>query len=146
MQWCSFVSVERARAFGRSVRRYLTVGVGTTLVDWIILGLLVRYAGWSAAAANLVSRPCGGLFSFAFNKVWTFERRELRGTGSQFVRYGCLWLCAYALSEALIWGFSSRVGWGPFQSKIVAEALVNVVGYLVMRYWTFRTPRNGTGA
>ncbi len=135
--------VKWIRAFGRCLRRYLTVGVGSTLVDWVVLGLLTRYAGWSPVGANLVSRPCGAMFGFTFNKVWTFEHHHLRGTGGEIVRYGCVWLCAYAVSSVLIWVFSHQAGWGALQSKIVAEVTVNSVGFLVLRYWAFRAPSPG---
>ncbi len=147
--------VARPRTFARHVRRYMTVGALSTVADFTVLGMLTYYARWTPAEANLISRPCGGVVSFAINKLWTFERREARGTGSQLFRYLCVWLSAYAMSELLVWTFSNYVNWAEMMSKISAEWLVNSigatmlskiaaessvnsVGFFVVRHWAFR--------
>lgn len=126
------------RSLWGHLKKYLTVGVGSAAVDLTVLAVLTRSAGWPAWAANLVSRPCGGIFSFVFNKLWTFNRRELGGTGGQLARYWTLWFCAYAASEVLVWTFSRPAGWSPLPSKLAAEGIVNAVVFLFHRHWTFR--------
>ena len=128
----------RWRGLWDHLRRYLTVGVGSAVTDLTMLTILTHFAHWPAWMANLVSRPCGGLFSFIFNKVWTFGRREIRGTGAQLGRFWAAWLIAYALSELLVWAFSRFAEWGALPSKIAAEGIVNVANFLVLRHWTFR--------
>jgi putative flippase GtrA len=115
------------------------VGVGSAAVDLTVLVLLIHGAGWTAWAANLMSRPCGGVFSFVFNKIWTFDRGQLQGTGGQLARYWIMWLCAYATSELLVWVFSRPIGWPALPSKIAAEGIVNALAFLVHRHWTFRS-------
>ena len=122
-------------------RRYVTAGIGSAATDFAVLVLLTRYAGWSAFEANLVSRPCGGLFSFVVNKLWTFGRREAQGTISQMRRFWIVWLGAYAASSLLVWVFSRCVGWGALPSKMAAESVVSPTVFFIMRHWTFRAPR-----
>jgi putative flippase GtrA len=122
------------------LKKYLTVGAGSATTDFLVFTVLCRYTGWSAWAANLISRPCGGCFSFCFNKFWTFSRRESRGTGRQLLRYWMTWLVTYGASELLVWALSRRAGWSAFASKVTAECAVNAAGFLVHRHWTFRPP------
>jgi putative flippase GtrA len=122
-----------------TLRRYLTVGVGSAITDLGLYAVLTHGVGMDPVIANLISRPCGGLFSFTMNKVWTFNRRELRGTSAQFIRICLVWLAAYALSESLIWFFTRQWHWGPLHAKIPAEIVTGVFSFLSLRFWTFRT-------
>lgn len=123
------------------LRRYLTVGVGSAMTDFCLYGLLIRFAGLSPLTANLISRPAGGLFSFAGNKLWTFERGQRAGTGTQFLRFWMTWLGAYAISELSVWFLSNRLGTGPFLAKVGAEAIACSGVFLTHRFWTFRNGR-----
>ena len=120
------------------LRRYLTVGLFATITDFCLYGVLIRVAGLSPVTANLISRPCGGLVSFTGNKLWTFEKRGITGTRSQFLRFLTTWLGSYALSETLVWFFSQRVGLPPLLTKISAEAIACSGVFVAHRYWTFR--------
>jgi len=130
--------VARPRTFARHVRRWLGVGTLSTIVDFTIYEVLQYYAGWLPVAANMVSRPCGGIVSFVFNKIWTFERREARGTGGQALRYLCVWLSAYSMSNLLVGLFTGPAHWPQLPAKMVAEPIVNSIGFLVLRHWAFR--------
>ena len=144
----------------RQIKKYLTVGLGSAITDFMIYGLVLRYATLPPELANLISRPCGGLFSFTGNKLWTFEKRKLAGTGREFTRFWLVWLVSYALSELLVWlfhlyfirhdtlpnGISSlifhstglHVAMEGVLPKICAECLVGVGLFLTHRFWTFR--------
>ena len=127
--------------FGQ-LRRYTAVGLGSTVTDLSAYALLARVAGFDPLIANLISRPLGGLFSFVGNKVWTFERRQVGGTNRELVRFWTIWFGAYAASEALVWLFHHHFHYGPFLTKLCAEAPVCVVVFLTHRYWTFhRRPK-----
>lgn len=135
----------RFAAFLRHVRRYASVGVLSTATDFTVLVLLTRHGQWTPYAANLVSRPSGGLVSFVLNKLWTFERREVRGTGQQAVRYVVVWLSAYVASSVLVWVFSRHCGLTALLSKIAAEIVVCPTVFLIMRHWTFKRQEAADG-
>lgn len=142
------------------IRKYLTVGLGSAITDFTIYGLLLHFAGLPPEAANLISRPCGGIFSFTGNKLWTFNRRQLKGTPREFVRFWIVWLVSYAVSELLVWGFhlhfirnpalphaltgmiGHATGFHPDMvavlPKFCAECLVGIGLFLSHRFWTFR--------
>lgn len=142
------------------IKRYLTVGLGSAATDLSAYSLLVYFTGLSPEAANLISRPCGGLFSFTGNKLWTFERREAKGTGRQFARFWIVWFVSYAASELLVWLFDlyfthhptlprlmtsvsiHLTGFGmnleKLLPKLCAESCIAVGLFLTHRFWTFR--------
>lgn len=142
------------------LKRYVTVGAGSAATDLVVYGLLIHYSGFPPEGANLLSRPCGGLVSFTGNKLWTFDRRELAGTGRQFRRFWIVWLVAYAASELLVWLFHLYFAWHPSLPealsgliwhlshtrpdmvqalpKVFAEGVVATGLFLTHRWWTFR--------
>ena len=142
------------------VKKYLTVGVGSAITDFTVYGLLIHFTGIPPEGANLVSRPCGGIFSFMGNKLWTFERTELAGTRRQFIRFWIVWAVSYVLSELLVWLFHvhfvrdpalprfissflyhlsrTQVDMVQILPKILAEGLIATGLFLTHRFWTFR--------
>ncbi len=142
------------------IKRYATVGIGSTITDLFIYGVLINFANFSPEFANLISRPCGGLFSFAFNKIWTFDRKQIRGTHRELFRFGVVWCAAFCLSMLLVWAFhlyfignqnmplafagmfKHLTGFDMNMLKILpklcAEGLVCIGLFLSHRFWTFR--------
>ncbi|MEI6564507.1 MAG: GtrA family protein [bacterium] len=142
------------------IKKYATVGIGSALTDFSIYGSLIHFAHLSPEIANLISRPCGGLFSFTFNKVWTFDRKQLSGTHRELGRFGIVWIVSYAVSELLVWLFHIYFVRNPgfphaFSDslrhitgvnlhlievipKLCAESLVCIGLFLTHRFWTFR--------
>ena len=140
------------------IKRYVTVGAGSAITDFTIYGLLLHFLGLPPEGANLISRPCGGIFSFLGNKLWTFNRKQLAGTRREFTRFWIVWLVSYALSELLVWGFhlhfirhhglpgalsgfilhvtSFHVNMIEVLPKICAECLVWFGLFLSDRFWT----------
>ena len=119
------------------VRRYLTVGLAAALTDFCLYGILVRFGAVAPVIANLISRPAGGLVSFLGNKMWTFERRSLADIRAQALRFLITWICAYAVSESLVWLFHNRLGFPPLVAKLSAEAVACSGVFLAHRFWTF---------
>ncbi len=144
----------------QQIKKYLTVGVGSAITDFTIYGLLLHYANFPPELANLISRPCGGLFSFTGNKLWTFEQRKVAGTRREFTRFCIVWLISYALSELLVWLFhlyfirnnalpnglsglifhmtGFQVAMVRVLPKLCAEGVVCIGLFLTHRFWTFR--------
>lgn len=142
------------------IKKYALVGVGSAITDLTVYGILIHSANLSPEIANLISRPCGGLFSFTFNKVWTFDRKQLTGTHHEMMRFSIIWLLAYCLSILFVWLFHlffirhqslPMALSGPIQHltgwtinfvevlpKLFAEGSVCIGVFLSHRFWTFR--------
>lgn len=142
------------------IKKYATVGIGSAITDLSIYGVLIHFANFSPEGANLISRPCGGLVSFTFNKLWTFDRKQLTGTHRELIRFGIVWIVSYGASIVLVWLFHQFfirnqnmpleitkiiqhvTGWEIHMievlPKLCAESLVCIGLFLSHRFWTFR--------
>lgn len=123
------------------VARFLLSGAAAGTTDFLLFTWLSRNAGWPLLACHLVSRPAGGTVSFTLNKLWTFGRRDARGTGRQALRYALLWGGTYLLSTALLAlyrGVLPDHRSSDLLAKFAAEATTGVLSFLTQRFWVFR--------
>ena len=142
------------------IKKYATVGIGSAITDFSINFSLIFFLNYSPEVANLISRPCGGLFSFTFNKIWTFDRKQFTGTHRELFRFGIVWVVSYCMSILLVWlfhlyfirhpgfplalsGSICHITWGEIAMikvlpKLCAEGLVCIGLFLSHRFWTFR--------
>jgi putative flippase GtrA len=122
----------------QSVRFLLAGGCGAA-TDLTLYALLNRAADMPALAANLVSRPCGGIVSFTLNKTWTFRtQRQQQPTHRQFARYGVIWISCFAFSEALLGIYHNLLGLEAGLAKVAAESTLGIFSFLAQKFWTFR--------
>ncbi len=118
--------------------RYAMSGLAAAVTDLTVYVLLNR-AGWHPLAAHLVSRPAGGIVSFAANRWWTFGGRRFAWTlAGQAWRYGSVWLAAYLATEVLIWVYLRWLPARPVAVKVLAELTAGFVAFWVQRQWTYR--------
>ena len=110
------------------IKKYATVGIGSAITDFSIYGALLHFANCSPEVANLVSRPCGALFSFTFNKVWTFERVQLAGTHLEVIRFSIVWIIAYCASILFIWLFHQFFISHPTLPAALSDAIQHILG------------------
>ena len=129
---------EHLRRLGRDFVRYGICGIGAVAADYATFGLLTRAAGWGPVAAQMLSRPAGGVVSFLANRFWTFRDRKGAALPVQFVRYAVVWTAAYGLSVAAVWAYSKLIPDQPFAAKVLADGTVVLFSFLANRHWTFR--------
>lgn len=120
------------------VRRFVFTGIGSAITDFTVFALLTRVADLHPLIANMISRPLGGLFSFFFNKYWTFKNRGNARGIVQFGRFGIIWLVNLAMSELLVGLFHEVLEFGPMHSKIATELILATVTFTCLKLWTFR--------
>ncbi len=118
--------------------RYALCGAAAGGADYATFLLLHHRAGWAVVAAQAVSRPVGGLVSFAANRLWTFRGRTRHRLHVQFTRYGVVWTLSYGLSLLAIAGFARLLPGHGLLAKVTADAAVGLLTFLAQRHWTFR--------
>ncbi|MCX6728180.1 MAG: GtrA family protein [Candidatus Saccharibacteria bacterium] len=59
--------------------RFVTVGLGATVIDWGILFVLVVFGGFPNIPSNFVSTSVAMVFSFFTNKSYTFKAKNITG-------------------------------------------------------------------
>ncbi|MBN2562810.1 MAG: GtrA family protein [Phycisphaerae bacterium] len=129
---------EAKRTLAGAFLRFVATGAGAATVDLGLYTLLIRVAGLHPLVANLISRPAGGLFSFTVNKLWTFADHDRSRWHIQFAQYVMLWLTWYALSEGLLGLFHSLLGLHALLAKPLAEGIVALLNFVMLRHWVFR--------
>lgn len=129
----------------RSIRddfwRYAICGAVAVAVDYSIWWLLSVRAEWWTVAAQAISRPAGGLVSFAGNRLWTWRRRRAFSLGKQFARFWLVWAGLYVLAAAATWALSDVLPDEPrgrFLAKALADGATALIGFLFQRTLTFR--------
>jgi putative flippase GtrA len=117
------------------LQRFSLVGVGNTLVDFLVFALLVR-AGLHYLAAQLSSYACGLACSFLLNRSWTFGYR--RGEGSLLLpKFLAVNLCAWAVLELALFVLVGKAGLAEILGKVLATPFALAVNFAGNRYWVF---------
>jgi putative flippase GtrA len=122
---------------GTQTLRFLLTGGMAGLVDISIFALLAHPLGLHPLAANLVSRPIGGIVSFLGHKHWTFEKGSPEHTHRQAVRFMALWIALYFGSEALVGLYHNILHLPPVPTKLAAEGTLGVISFLYHKLFTF---------
>lgn len=121
---------------------FLAVGVFQYLLDAGLYAVLIS-TGMGTVPANISSRASAAAAGFLLNRYLTFGQRNetLQRFRQSLLRFVLFWGLMTLLSSALIillesaWGSdnSSRIA-----AKLLVEALLAVISYLVSRFWVFR--------
>ncbi|MBM4372863.1 MAG: GtrA family protein, partial [Deltaproteobacteria bacterium] len=122
-------------AWGAHLVRYLIAGGVTVLTDFSVYWLLHSLAGLWYLHAHFVSRTVGGVVCFLLNRHFTFSIRKTAGLGGDAARFLVLYAMSFLLASLLVYGFVSVLGAGAFIGKFLAECLVVLFNYTVMKYW-----------
>jgi putative flippase GtrA len=121
---------------------FVLVGGLQYLLDAALFGLLLSF-GLSTASANVLSRGTAAAGGFLVNRYLTFSTRSdnLDRFSSSLLRFLGLWVVMTLLSTLLI--MLLKHGWGDavklqLAGKLLVEALLAVISFLVSKYWVFR--------
>ena len=123
----------------------MTVGVGSTLVDFGLFTLLHLLAGIPTLPANIISYSCGIVNSFVFNRRWTFADRREKSARRQFVQFVVVSLSALLVNtcvvQALAPQFSAMINnaaTGALLAKVCATGIGMCWNFIANSMWTFR--------
>lgn len=118
-------------------RQFLVYVGGGVLCALIDIGLMqwLLHLGVHLVAASSAGFGAGLAVNYAFHAKVTFS--TFAG-GRSFARYLCVVAVNYLLTIALVSLAQALVG-SPLAGKIVSLPLVAVNGYLLGRYWIFKT-------
>lgn len=133
-----------SRIYGdyRKLARYLGVGVITTLVDWVIFYLLIRYLYIFYLLALALSYFTSTILSFSLNKRYTF-RNKFKKAHYQLLLFVAVAATGLALNEALVYSlvhflFGSNASFGLMASRIIATIIVFLWNFALNKRITFK--------
>lgn len=121
---------------------YLLVGGLQYVLDAALFGIFLSL-GLATVPANVLSRAMTAACGFVANRYVTFGKRtdNINSFSSSMLRFSGLWLVVTVLSTTLI--MLLKQGWGEaveiqVAGKLLVEAVLAVISFLVSKYWVFR--------
>jgi putative flippase GtrA len=116
--------------------RFAIVGLTNTLLDYVLFIFLHYATGFGVVTANLLSSSVAVVWSFFFNRHWTFADRAAKGALSgQFARHILTAGGAVLLSTFAVW-LAARI-LPAYLAKIAAVALTFTWNFTLSRHWVF---------
>lgn len=125
-----------AREHLRQMLRFGVAGSVGACIDLSTLPLFVEVLGVPEMIAFICSSTLSVMFVFSFNKIVTFRRREVSGTGSQLLKFILVYGFAIALN-ATISSFFLWLGVHYFLSKVLAIGIGMVLNYTLSHTFIF---------
>lgn len=119
--------------------RFLAVGCGLIVVDWLVF-VILSALGLPAAWANVAGRVAGALVGFWANGSITFGTPGAPRFGRRrFARYVVVWALLTLLSTLLVASLAAHLSLEfAWLAKPVVEAGLAVVSFFVSRHWVYR--------
>ena len=133
----------KRKLFGKTVIKFLMVGVVNTLVGcgtMFLLYNLAHFSYWISSAANYVM---GGIVSFFLNKYFTFQNKER--SWKQVVRFiinvSVCYLIGYGLAKPLVLHILETYPLNIQENiaMLVGMCLYTGLNYLGQRFFAFKS-------
>jgi len=113
--------------------RFLVVGLGNTVLSFIVYRLLLAVGAWYLLAAP-VAFTVGAVNGFVFNRRWTFGARD---TTRARVLYVTVQIVGAASTSLLVLLFVRVAGTGRVVAYLAAVPPVTLGMFVANRLWTF---------
>ena len=137
------------KLFNRETASYLVFGVLTTVINYIVFGLILRFFGTKATLiANVIAFVVAVTFAFITNKLYVFGSRDWSVAvlkkelpsflGARLFSLGLeelgLWICLIKGVEGLE---IFRIN-GMMIAKLVLAVIVIVLNYVFSKFFIFK--------
>jgi putative flippase GtrA len=119
--------------------RFLMVGCGLILVDWLVFVALTGL-GVDPTIANIGGRIGGACLGFWANGAITFGKPGSSRLGSRrFLRFLTVWIILTVTSTILVSTIAEHLGLQmAWLAKPVVEGVLAIVSFIVSRHWVYR--------
>jgi putative flippase GtrA len=122
----------------RQFIKFGIVGVGNTLVDFLVYFLLTRYFDFYYLVANAVSFIMAATLSFTLNKFWTFRDRRRHVIKGQYAKFIVVSTIGAILAEGTLFIFVHFFGVHDLLAKLLVVTIVVFWNFFANKFWTFR--------
>jgi putative flippase GtrA len=121
--------------------RFLVVGLSNALISFIVylvmLALLPHAVGMTSLA-QAIAYGAGTFWSYAWNRIWVFgSRNKVIEEGSRFL---IVQVSLMLISIAAIGVAADGLGTDPVRAWIAVMAVITILNFLLLRWWTFASP------
>lgn len=114
--------------------RFGIIGGCTTLIDWCIYWFLSRKV--DVTVAKITSMLLASVFSYVFNKFWTFENSD-KNHGKYLWKYYITYVINITINTTIntvIYKITERKFW----ALLIATGGATMVNFLLQTFWVFR--------
>ena len=125
--------------------KFCVVGFSSTIVDFGILNILIRFMHLDWQYAKCISFVCSVTNGFIWNSRWTFKEKSASRTHEQYVKFILVNLVGLALSMkiiSLVSNFLSHgqkpMHWQVNVGNLAAVVVVVAWNYFGSKKWSFK--------
>lgn len=130
----------------KQVVKFGIVGASNIFVDVLVYWLLTRFGGLYYIAAATISFLTANIWSYFWNRRWTFHDRN-RAIIRQYFKFLAANIIAILLNLLLLFVFVDFFNFNDLISKIIASIVVGLVNFIINKIWAFgETPAKADNA
>lgn len=115
---------------------FALVGGLATGLQYLLLFILVRFAGMAGPLASAIGFVVSAIFNYLANRYFTF--RSQRSHQEALPRFMAVSLTGLAINTLVLWCALLALGDHILAAQLVATAVVFSWNYLVNKKWTFK--------
>lgn len=120
------------------IARFIVTGACVVAFDWLCFHVLV-HATQNASISNLLSRSLAIPVSFYLQRRFTFRAHQHTRSARSWGRFIVLWLGGTCFGAIVLEVIRARYGENVASAaKLMVEALVAVVNFIVLKHWVYR--------
>lgn len=127
---------------GRSLWRFLLVGVLNTAIGLALIFAAKALLGWGDLASNASGYAAGLALSFGLNRQWTFGHRG--AVRPAVLRYFGVFLMAYAANLLTVFGLRDAAGIDAYLAQTAGVIPYTALFFLGSRLFAFRPGDGGS--
>lgn len=120
--------------------RFLTVGAGSTILNYATFALLYTL-GIAYALAGILGYLTGMAFGYALNRSWTFSTQD-RATITEAAAYLFVYLASLFINTGVLLLSVESFGVDPLLGNIIAIGVSTLTNYAGCRIFVFRPSKS----
>jgi putative flippase GtrA len=126
-----------------SLFRFVLVGLSNTLIGMGVIYIAWRFLGLGDLPANMLGYAIGFVWSYALNRLWTFQ--DSGAMGRSFGRFALVCAVGYLANLLVLFTARRLMGEASFLPHVFGTVAYTVLGYLGSRFFAFRQQANPGG-
>lgn len=127
------------KVMNREVISYLIFGVLTTVVNWVVYGVMIK-SGIDYRIATAMAWLVSVLFAFGVNKIYVFQsyERRMKYVIKEMVSFTLCRVASGIMEMVLMVTMVSLLHMGEYISKVLVSIAVVIVNYIFSKCFIFR--------
>lgn len=116
--------------------KFIIIGISNTIISYVTFVIMFDFVTThSAFLSQCISYSAGIVWSFIWNKNWTFENKQQSNSFFKFIitQVSLLLLSALSLNYCVnIFTIDAKIIW------VFVMAIITVINFLLSKFWVFR--------